>query len=335
MGKGAVAPDHPKYLGHIGMHGTPQSNTALATCDLLLAVGCRFSDRIVGDPDLYNLDPNRVVIHVDIDSAEIGKNVRADIAIEDDAGDFFRTIAANYPADRACGVFSEDWIEWIDSLMIRKKRYDALVEEMYVPTYPLLPQYTIHEVAKAFKGTNPILVTDVGQHQMFATQHFPVESPRSWITSGGLGTMGFGLPAAIGASFADRSRPTVLFVGDGGFQMTFQELGVLANLKLPVKVFIMDNGSLGMVRQWQELFYDKRYSHTGLEGTPDFNMIAKAYNLPCGFANNEASLKREIEKAVAAEGPYIVHCVVDTGANVYPMIPAGRNSHELIMPGLD
>ena len=335
MGKGAVAPDHPKYLGHIGMHGTPQANTALGTCDLLLAVGCRFSDRIIGDPDLYNQDKKRVIIHVDIDDAEIGKNVRVDIGIEDDAADFFRTMAANYPADRTCGVFSEDWLEWIDSLMAKKKRYDELVEQMYVPTYPLLPQYLIHRVAQAYKGTNPIVVTDVGQHQMFATQHFPVESPRSWITSGGLGTMGFGLPAAIGASFADRSRPTILFVGDGGFQMTFQELGVLANLQLPVKIFIMDNGSLGMVRQWQDLFFDKRFSHSGMEGTPDFNMIAKAYNLPCGFANDEASLAREIEACVKTEGPYLVHCIIDTGENVYPMIPAGRMPNDLIMPGMD
>ncbi|MDD2533371.1 MAG: biosynthetic-type acetolactate synthase large subunit [Eubacteriales bacterium] len=335
MGKGAVSDDHSKYLGHIGMHGTPQANTALGTCDLLLAVGCRFSDRIIGDPDKYNLDTDRVIIHVDIDSAEIGKNVRADIAIEDDAADFFRTMAANYPTDRTCGVYSEDWLDWIDSLLAKKKRYDELVEAMYVPTYPLLPQYLIHRVAQANKGKNPIVVTDVGQHQMFATQHFPVESPRSWITSGGLGTMGFGLPAAIGASFADHSRPTILFVGDGGFQMTFQELGVLANLKLPVKVFIMDNGSLGMVRQWQELFYDRRFSQSGMEGTPDFNMIAKAYNLPCGFANDEASLAREIAKSVETDGPYIVHCIVDTGANVYPMIPAGRMPNELIMPGMD
>ncbi|NCC75281.1 MAG: biosynthetic-type acetolactate synthase large subunit [Clostridia bacterium] len=335
MGKGAVAPDHPKYLGHIGMHGTPQANTALGTCDLLIAVGCRFSDRIIGDPDLYNQDKKRVIIHVDIDNAEIGKNVRADIGIEDDAADFFRTMAANYPADRTCGVFSEDWIEWIDSLMAKKKRYDELVEQMYVPTYPLLPQYLIHRVAQAYKGQNAIVVTDVGQHQMFATQHFPVESPRSWITSGGLGTMGFGLPAAIGASFADRTRPTILFVGDGGFQMTFQELGVLANLQLPVKIFIMDNGSLGMVRQWQDLFFDKRFSHSGMEGTPDFNMIAKAYNLPCGFANDEASLNREIEKCVTTEGPYLVHCIIDTGENVYPMIPAGRMPNDLIMPGMD
>ncbi len=335
MGKGAVASDHPKYLGHIGMHGTPQANTALGTCDLLIAVGCRFSDRIIGDPDLYNQDKKRTIIHVDIDVAEIGKNVRADIGIEDDASDFFRTMVANYPADRTCGVFSEDWHEWIDSLMKKKKRYDELVEQMYVPTYPLLPQYLIHRVAQAYKGTNPIVVTDVGQHQMFATQHFPVESPRSWITSGGLGTMGFGLPAAIGASFADHSRPTLLFVGDGGFQMTFQELGVLANLQLPVKIFIMDNGSLGMVRQWQDLFFNKRFSHSGMEGTPDFNMIAKAYNLPCGFANDEASLTREIEQCIATEGPYLVHCIIDTGENVYPMIPAGRMPNDLIMPGMD
>lgn len=335
MGKGAILDNHPYYLGNLGMHGTPQANTALGTCDLLLAVGTRFSDRIIGDPVLYNEGHERVVIHVDVDSSEIGKNVRVDLAVEDDAADFFETMIRNQPADYACRQNAEQWKAWLDSLLLKKARYEELKQLMYEPATPLPPQYVVRAIADAFKGTNPIVVTDVGQHQMFVSQHFPMETPRSWITSGGLGTMGFGLPAAIGTSFYDSSRPTLCFVGDGGFQMTLQELGVLSNLGLPVKVFIMDNGGLGMVRQWQELFFHKHYSHSGLEGNPDFIKIAEAYQVDGGMATDPASLLEQIAKAKAAPGPYLVHVIVNAGENVYPMIPAGRMPQDLIMPGMD
>ena len=331
MGKGAIRENHPLYMGMVGMHGSLQGNMALGRCDLMLAVGTRFSDRVIGDPEKYNRITGRTIIHVDIDLAEIGKNVRPDIEIEEDAADFFQKMLEFHDDSADKG----DWQEWVDQLNEKKAKYELRKQAMYAAVTPLTPQHVVHQVAKALAGTDPIVVTDVGQHQMFAAQHFPVESPRSFITSGGLGTMGFGLPAAIGASSAAPDRTTVLFCGDGGFQMTIQELGLLAKLKLPVKVFIFNNSCLGMVRQWQELFFERRYGCTLLDNNPDFCMIAEAYGLPSGLAHDPESLNQEITKALAEEGPYIVHCILDTGENVFPMIPAGKLPHEMIMPGVD
>ncbi|MGI6334287.1 MAG: biosynthetic-type acetolactate synthase large subunit [Saccharofermentanales bacterium] len=330
MGKGAIPEDHPLFLGILGMHGTPQANTALGNCDLLLAVGSRFSDRIIGDFGSYNPDGKRQIIHVDIDPAEIGKNIKADLGIEDDAASFFGAMLAVRPEID----YSAGWSAWKQELERKKQEYQVVKNAMYKPSRPLTPQFVIHQVATALKGQNPVVVTDVGQHQQFVAQHYPVESPRSFITSGGLGTMGFGLPAAIGASAASPERTTLLFTGDGGFQMTIQELGVLAKLQLPLKVFIMDNCCLGMVRQWQELFFDRHYSQTILDNNPDFVMIAEAYGLPAGTASDGESLKEQIDRALAAEGPYIVHCPVDPEENVFPMIPAGKMPQDLIMPGM-
>ena len=332
MGKGAIAADHPLYLGNLGMHGTPQANTALGNCDLLLAVGSRFSDRIIGDPELYTQPgTDRFIIHVDIDLAEIGKNIRTNIEIEDDAAAFFEAMLAARPEQPING----NWQEWLEQLKKIGRRYAGLVQDMYQDTTPLRPQYIVHQVAEKLKGQNPIVVTDVGQHQMFVSQHYPVESPRSFITSGGLGTMGFGLPAAIGAASAQPDRTTVLFAGDGGFQMTIQELGTLAKENFPVKMLVLDNSCLGMVRQWQELFFDKRYGNTLLENNPDFVKIADAYGIPGGRAMDGKTLAVELEKAMQVSGPYLIHCAVDPEMNVYPMIPAGKMPQDLLMPGME
>ncbi len=331
MGKGAIREDHPLYLGNVGMHGTLQANLAVGRSDVLIAVGARFSDRVIGDPDRFNAMEGKTIIHVDIDAAEIGKNIRPDIEIEEDAADFFQKML-EYPG---AADFHGDWDAWKQELAEKKAQYDARRLAMYEPATPLTPQYVIHEVADAVKGTNPIVATDVGQHQMFAAQHFPVESPRSWITSGGAGTMGFGLPAAIGSSHAAPDRTTILFTGDGGFQMTIQELGLLKELNLPLKVFIMNNACLGMVRQWQELFYARNYSSSILDNNPDFCLIAEAYGLPTGLAEDPESLHREIARALEEEGPYICHVVLNVEENVYPMIPAGKLPHEIIMPDME
>ena len=331
MGKGALPENHPQYLGILGMHGTPQANIALGNCDLLLAVGSRFSDRIIGDFDSYNPDRRRTIIHVDIDPAEIGKNIKVDLEIEDDAAGFFEAMLLCRPQDD----FAARWTDWVQELAKKKKRYLEIKQAMYMAASPLPPQYVVHKVSEALKGQNPIVVTDVGQHQQFVAQHYPIESPRSFITSGGLGTMGFGLPAAIGASTAMPERTTVLFAGDGGFQMTIQELGLLAKLQLPLKIFIMDNNCLGMVRQWQELFFNRHYSQTILDNNPDFIKIADAYGLPAGSAFDGESLDEQIEIALGTPGPYIVHCTINPDANVFPMIPAGKMPQDLIMPGMD
>ncbi len=331
MGKGAIEADHPLYLGNLGMHGTPQANHALAHCDLLLAVGTRFSDRIIGNPKAFSaMKDQRTVIHVDIDLAEIGKNIHTDLEIEDDAASFFEAMLDKGPGSMALDF----WQPWRHDLSQIKSRYDRLVRDMLVDTSPLLPQTIVHRVAERLKGQNPIVVTDVGQHQMFVAQHYPVETPRSFITSGGLGTMGFGLPAAIGAASADPQRLTLLFAGDGGFQMTLQELGTLAKQQYPVKIIVMDNQCLGMVRQWQELFFDKRYGQTLLDNNPDFVQIAQAYGIPGGFAWDGPSLQEQLDQALGQDGPYLIHVATDPQANVYPMIPAGKLPHDLIMPGL-
>ncbi len=330
MGKGAILEDHPLFLGIVGMHGTPQANTALGKCDLLLAVGCRFSDRVIGNPEMYNR-VGRTIIHVDIDPAEIGKNIKATLEVEDDAAVFFEAMLTARPQTD----FAANWTDWRAMLQAKIDRFLVLKNAMYRAASPMLPQYVVHQVAEALKGHNPIVVTDVGQHQMFVMQHYPIESPRSFISSGGAGTMGFGLPAAIGASAAEPDRTTVVFVGDGGFQMTIQELGLLDKLRLPVKIIIMDNGCLGMVRQWQELFFDKHYSQTLLDNNPDFLKIADAYNIPAGEACDAATLTQQIKTALATQGPYVIRCVIDPDQNVFPMIPAGKMPQDLLMPGME
>lgn len=328
MGKGAFPEDDPKCLGMVGMHGSPQANIALGTCDFVLAVGMRFSDRVIGDPEKYNNNQDRCVVHVDIDPAEIGKLIRPTIEIEDDASSFFQSMIAAMPE------FDSDslWSDWFKVLEAKQAKYNAIKNKMYANTGTMLPQYVIHKVASLCKGKNPILVTDVGQHQMFAAQHFPVESPRSFITSGGLGTMGFGLPAAIGAAVACPKRDVILFAGDGGFQMTIQELGLLQKLKPNLKVFIMDNACLGMVRQWQELFFDKHYCETTMDNNPDFVMLCEAYGIAASRAKTTQEFEAEVRKAFETNGPYVLHCILDGNENVYPIIPPGKQPHEMVFP---
>lgn len=330
MAKGAISDCHPQYLGMVGMHGTPQANSAIGNCDLLLAVGCRFSDRLIGDPDKYNSRQDRVVIHVDIDPAEIGKNIRPTIEIEDDAKDFFAAILAAMPKSG----LQTDWQEWITRLSHKSSRYQELNRQMYVLNDKLLPQAVVYEIAQAYKDMNPIVVTDVGQHQMFATQHFDLHTSRAFLTSGGLGTMGFGLPAAMGAAIAAPNRPVILFVGDGGIQMTMQEYSPIQELGLNLKIVVMDNQQLGMVRQWQELFYERRYSHSLLQGNPNFIQIADAYGIKGRRATNAEEFRLGIEEMLAKDEPYVFHVLLDVEELVYPMIPPGKNPEDMIMPGM-
>ncbi len=330
MGKGALDEDSPKNIGLIGMHGSPQANIALGKCDLILAVGMRFSDRVIGDPVNYN-KKKRTIIHVDMDSAELGKLVDPTIAIEDDAAEFFVQMLDGFPDFDSDSI----WKEWFEDLSERKIRYDRIKESMYDPSAGLTPQYAVHKVSVACKGSDPILVTDVGQHQIFAAQHFKVESPRSFITSGGLGTMGFGLPAAIGAAVSSPDRRVILFAGDGGFQMTIQELGLLSKLQCDIKVFILDNAALGMVRQWQELFFNKRYSQTTMDNNPDFIKIVEAYGLQGAMVRTADEFDSAVKKAFSGKGPFIVHCLLEGNENVYPIIPPGKQNDEMVYPWKD
>ena len=331
MGKGAVVDEHPQYLGMVGMHGTPQANSALGNCDLLLAVGCRFSDRIIGDPQKYAKDINRVIIHADIDPAEIGKNFIPHIEIEEDAARFFEGLLAHMPGE----IFSQIPSDWQEALSGKSLKYKEIVGKLQELDDRLLPEAVVSYIANEYKGQNPILVTDVGQNQMFATKYFPVESPRSFLTSGGLGTMGFGLPAAMGAAFAAPDRPVILFVGDGGFQMTLQELSVIEEYNLQVKIIVMDNRQLGMVRQWQELFFEKHYSHSLLFNNPDFCKIADAYRVESKEVSTAKDFKEAVSSAKEKDGPFLLHVHLDEKELVYPMIPPGQNPENIIMPGMD
>ncbi len=331
MAKGALPDVHPWNLGMSGMHGSLQANRATVECDLLLAVGCRFSDRLIANPERYVQREGRVIIHVDIDPAEIGKNITPTIEIEDDACDFFKVLNEALAKETD---FNPDWADWKDSIRDLTERYNAKVSELSKAQVPLLPQYVMRTCSEMTEGMDPIVVTDVGQHQMFACQHYNVESPRSFLTSGGLGTMGFGFPAAIGAAQAFPDRVTIAVVGDGGFQMTLEELGLLEALDLPVIILVMDNGTLGMVRQWQELFFSEHYSHSMLNNNPDFVKIADAYGIKGSLVSTPDELKEAFGEALAAKKPRLLHINIRQNENVYPMVPAGKDAEEIIMPGM-
>ena len=230
--------------------------------------------------------------------------------------------------------YRDAWNEWINKSEQKKDRYCEVKRDLAVLDDKLLPEAVVYAISEAYKGQDPILVTDVGQHQVFAAQHFSVETPRSFLTSGGLGTMGFGLPAAIGAAIAAPDRPVILFVGDGGIQMTIQEFGTLKDLDLNLKVIIMDNQQLGMVRQWQELFFGKRYSHSILNSNPNFIQIVDAYGIRGSRATDATSFRQSVESMLLDRKPYVLHVMLDNEELVYPMIPPGKNPEEMIMPGM-
>lgn len=342
MGLGAVDKANPCYLGFAGMHGSLQANEAVDQCDLLIAVGCRFSDRIIGNPEKYR-QKERVIIHCDIDASEINKNVVVDLGIEQDAACFLRKLIEQIAEMKtSSGEAYAAWLKkiepWQQQLRLtRDKMIEVIERDFMLKTVPLSPEYTTKTIARHFAGRNPVVVTDVGQHQMYAAQYFAVESPRSFITSGGLGTMGFGLPAAVGAALAVREseRPVVAILGDGGFQMVIQELGTVDRFRLPLKIFVYDNSTLGMVRQWQGLFFNKHFSHSDLDNNPDFVKIAEAYNIPGRDVRTPEELDACLAEMDRVEGPFVCRLFIDKDANVYPMVPAGKNPDEIIMPGMD
>ncbi len=317
MGKGAWDAEAPYYLGMVGMHGTAYANVAMQECDLLITLGSRYSDRVVGKP--MEIGRNRTVIQVDIDNAELDKTFAADILIQADTDAFLKKLLETLSRKKKM----PDYSLWLSECIRRKQQHPLI----YRKDGALKPQEVIEAVA-AQLSCEPVVVTDVGQHQMFAAQYFPVSKPQTFITSGGLGTMGFGLPAAIGAAIGT-GKTVCLFAGDGGFQMTMQELAVVANHKLNLKIFVLDNGCLGMVRQWQEIFYEKHYSHSILEQNPDFVTLAKAYGIK-GIRLDKREQLSGLSSLLSTHEPVLVHCVVDGEENVYPMIPPGGRVGEMI-----
>ena len=312
LGLGSFPGNHELALGMIGMHGTTYANYAANEADLIIATGMRFDDRVTGNPQKFI--PNAKIIHIDIDPAEIGKNKLIDVPIVGDLKNVLTDLNEKAPK------VSHD--EWLKQIKKWKKEYSLTYRKTEDDI--LIPQEILAEINKITKG-DVIVATDVGQHQMWAAQFLTFNNPYSILTSGGAGTMGFGLPAAIGAQVANPNKRVLAVVGDGGFQMTFQELMLIKEYNLPVKIFIINNSYLGMVRQWQELFHEKRYSSVDLSYNPDFIKIGEAYGIKSIQLTNKKDLKKHLKKILESDEAVLVECIVEKEENVYPMIPAGKD----------
>ncbi len=322
MGLGAFPAPHEQWLGMLGMHGTRAANYAMDEADLICAVGARFDDRITGK--LSEFAPRAKFIHIDVDPAEISKNVPAHIPIVGDAKHVLAKLLVEYRAIGADPARLEAWWSRIDGW----KAKHPLGYEDSTDT-EIKPQYMVQALYEA-TGGEAIITSDVGQHQMWAAQYYDFPAPRRWINSGGLGTMGFGLPAAMGAAVGAPERLVCCIAGDGSVQMNAQELATCAQNKIPIKVFIMNNGYLGMVRQWQELFWDGKYSHVDMGEFPDFVKLAEAYGVTAMRLTDKTTLVQDMKRAIAIEGPVLVDVRVTREENTYPMIPAGSAAREMV-----
>ena len=313
LGLSALPSNHPQYVGMLGMHGNYAPNIKNRDCDLLIAIGMRFDDRVTGDPSKFGI--NAKIIHMEIDPAEVNKLVYADVAV---MGDVKRTLPLLTEK-----ISQKDHSAWLDEFHVcyNIEREDIIEPAIERRGAHLRMGEVVDAVAQQFDDA--ILVTDVGQQQMFASRYFRFKRTRSIITSGGLGTMGFGLPAAIGAKIGAPEREVCLFVGDGGLQMTSQELGTIYQSQVGVKIILMNNGFLGMVRQWQELFYDKRYSFTELTN-PDFALLAAANRIPYRCVERHEDLDEAIREMRETQGAFLLEVRVKKDENVFPMVPAGQ-----------
>ncbi|HEX8136992.1 MAG TPA: biosynthetic-type acetolactate synthase large subunit [Pyrinomonadaceae bacterium] len=326
MGLGGFPSAHPLSLGMLGMHGTYAANMAVAESDLLVAVGVRFDDRVTGK--LSTFAPRARVIHIDIDPANIGKNRAPELSLTADAHDalqaLYSEVQARGPVELSESIKGRAlWWERLRTWQREQPlRFSGSTEQ-------IKPQNVIRELHSLTEG-EAIIATDVGQHQMWAAQFYPFKRSRQWITSGGLGAMGFGLPAAIGAQLAMRGEQVIAVVGDGGFQMTNQELATAVQYDVPVKVLVMNNGYLGMVRQWQEMFYERAYSEVDLSVSPDFVKLAEAYGALGLRAERPEELREVLETALSYKGVAVVDVVVSKEENVFPIVPAGANSRDMI-----
>lgn len=317
LGKGCFPSSHPLSLGPVGMHGSKYANMAMTECDLIIAAGARFSDRVTGKLDEFA--PNAKVIHIDIDPAEIGKIREANVPIVGDAQGILGGIVAQLEKSGAAPVDAE-WVETVNEWRERWPYYDDQFND-----YPnqIVPEVALDELSKQLDPDNSIVTTEVGQHQMWAHQHIGREHARSFLSSGGLGTMGFGFPAAIGAKFGCPDKQVVCVAGDGSFQMNSQEMATAAINDTAVKVFLLDNRALGMVHQWQKLFYHERYSSTILDPVPDFVKLADAYGWEGERIEKPEDVAPAIARMLASEKPYLLDVAISPDQNVYPMVAPG------------
>ena len=321
MGLSCIRSDHPNYVGCVGMHGSHAPNRMTQQADLIIAIGMRFSDRVTGNPKGYA--PNARIIHVEIDPVEIGKVVRVDLPV---IGDARKVLEALLQKELKC-VPRGEW--WTMAREVAAKEAVRLTAVQLADNKGLTMAMVVQRISM-LAGNDKIVVTDVGQNQMFAARFSYFANKRSWISSGGLGTMGYGLPAAIGAKVANPDKTVIVFMGDGGFQMNMQEFGTILQDQLDVKMVVMNNCWLGMVRQWQELFYDERYSFTRLHN-PDFQLVAKAYGIASARVTSIDELDDAIERMLATEGPFFLEACVEGCENVFPMIPAGATIDKIFM----
>ena len=315
LGQGTIATSHPLFLGMGGMHGSFAANIAMTEADFMISIGCRFDDRLTGNPKTFA--KNAKVAHIDIDPAEIGKIISADIPVVGDAKKALQMLLAEPTVHNN----TEKWIEKVTKDKNRVRSYDK--KERVVQ-----PQAVIERIGELTNG-NAIVVTDVGQHQMWTAQYYPYQNERQLVTSGGLGTMGFGVPAAIGAKIANPEKEVILFVGDGGFQMTNQELAILNIYKVPIKVVMLNNHSLGMVRQWQESFYEGRTSESVFDTLPDFQLMAQAYGIKNYKFDNPETIEKDLE-VILEDVPMFIEVDISRKEQVLPMVPAGKSNHEML-----
>jgi acetolactate synthase I/II/III large subunit len=325
MGLGAYPASGKNWLGMLGMHGTYEANMAMHDCDVMLCVGARFDDRITGRLDAFS--PHSRKIHIDIDPSSINKNVHTEVPILGDVGrvleDMVRLWRATAKADKSALA---PWWEQIEKWRAR----DSLA---YTPNDEIImPQYAVQRLYECTKGRSVYITTEVGQHQMWAAQHFGFEEPNRWMTSGGLGTMGYGLPAALGVQIAHPDALVIDIAGDASVLMTMQEMSTAVQYRAPIKIFILNNQYMGMVRQWQQLLHGNRLSHSYMESLPDFVKLAEAYGCHGIRCEKPGDLDEAIKEMIEIDKPVIFDCRVAALANCFPMIPSGKAHNEMLLP---